>query len=1042
MPIRGLQAHIISFALRFRGIVVALCGLIIVYGIYALDHAAYDVFPEFAPPQVSIQTEAPGLAPEQVETLVTRPIETTIEGLPGEQRMLSNSIQGLSVITIFFDPSANIYLDRQLVSERLAEVAGQLPTGVAPPVMTPLTSSSEIALVAGLTSSTKSLMQLRTIARWTIRPALMAVPGVADVELFGGQTQATQIFIHPRKLIQFGLSFSDVLAAAKQATGVRGAGFISTPNQRIILQTKGQALVPKMLAQTVLTRHNGASVTLGDVTDVVDAPEPAIGAATINGQPGVVMNIAEQYGANTLQVTKGIDKAFAELRPALDHAGVTLHDKLFRPANFITAALDNLRSALIIGVILVMVVLFLFLLDLRAAAICCAAIPISLLSAIVVLQWAGVSINTMVLGGLAVALGEVVDDAVIAVENITRRLRENRSLAKPRSAARVVLEATIEVRSAVVYATFAVVLVFLPVLALSGIGGRLFGPLGFAYIAAVLASLVVAITLTPALSLALLSHHMRDRDPPIIDWSRRHYEVLLRAIARMPRVAIVCAVFLTLAGVALVPFFNVTFLPELHEGHFVVHMTAIPGTSLAESLRMGARVTAALEKLPIVRAVAQRAGRAELTADTHGTHQSELEVDLKPLTPQQEKTAKSQILKALSDFPGVNIEVNTFLAERIDETLSGYTAPVVVNVYGNDLKAINKTAQAVVSVLRQIPGASSVEMQSPPGLPQLTLRLRRTDLERWGLDPVQVLNAIQAAYQGDVVGQTYVGDRVFDVVVKLAPKVQSDIAAIGNLPLRAKDGHYVPLRKVVDIDPTSGLYRVQHQGGRRLEAVTADVEGRALLSFVNEAKAQVAAKVRPPSGVYIEFSGAAEGEAQAQRDLIFKALLTGVGMMILLSVVTRSWRNLLVILANLPFALVGGFVAAFAMGGVLSLGSLVGFVTLFGITLRNSVMLIAHYGHLVEIEGMKWDIETAIRGAADRLAPILMTSLVTGLGLLPLAAGMNAPGREIEGPMALVILGGLFTSTILNLLILPTLVHRYGRFEAVKDVDGLLELSQ
>lgn len=1042
MRVSGLQALIIRFALRFRGVIVALSVVLLAYGIYSLEQATYDVFPEFAPPQVSIQTEAPGLSPQQVEVLVTRPIETAILGTSDQQRMVSRSIQGLSVVTIYFDPATNIYLDRQLVAERLAQVAGRLPAGVKPPIMTPLTSSAEIALVVGLTSRARSLMQLRTIAEWTLRPALMAVPGVANVEVYGGQTPATQILVDPKRLIRFGLGMNEVVAAARRATGIRGGGFIDTPNQRILLQTKGQALTPAALARTVVAYHDGVGITLGDVAHVITAPEPAIGAAAIMGEPGVVMNITEQYHANTLQVTQRLDRVLAALRPGLERDGVTLHDSLFRPAKFITTAIDNLRLSLIIGAVLVIIVLFLFLFDLRTAAICCTAIPLSLLAAVVVLQRAGITLNTMTLGGLAIALGEVVDDAVIAVENIIRRLRENRRLRVTRSPARVVLEATFEVRSAVVYATLAVILVFLPVVTLSGIGGRLFAPLGITYIAAVLASLLIAITLTPALSLLLLPHHTNERTPPVMDWTRRRYEALVRRVAQSPRVAIAGAAALTIAGLALMPFFEATFLPKLHEGHFILHMTAMPGTSLAESLRMGARVAATLEKLPIVRAVAQRAGRAELTADTHGTHQSEFEVDLKSLSGRRAEAAKSEILKALANFPGVTFSLNTFLTERINETFSGYVAPLAVNVYGNDLDAIDATAGKVAAVLRGVPGAVSVQLQSPPGLPQLTLRLRRSALKRWGLEPVRALDAIRTAYSGDVVGQTYEGDRVFDVLVKLAPEAEADIATIGDLPLRTRSGAYIPLRAVANIEPSSGLYQIQHQGGRRLQTVTADVEGRALSAFVRDAETRINAQVKPPAGVYIEFSGAAQGQAAAQRDLIFKALLAGIGVVILLSIVARNWRNLLLVLLNLPFALVGGLIAAFASGAVLSLGSLVGFVTLFGITLRNSLMMISHYWHLVEADGMRWDLETAIRGAADRVAPILMTSLVTGLGLLPLAVGMNAPGREIEGPMALVILGGLITSMALNLLVLPILALRYGRFETEKTEDDLLELAE
>ena len=1033
MRVSGLQAFIIRFALRFRGIMVALGCLLFAYGIHSLGKASYDAFPEFAPPQVDVQTEAPGLSTEQVETLVTRPIETAINGAPNLQRITSTSIQGLSDIKVYFDPSTDLYRDRQFVSERLATIVGQLPAGVQAPTMTPLTSSATTVLVIGLTSESQSLMRLRTIAKWTIRPSLLSVPGVAGAEIFGGDERSTQILVHADKLIRYGLGMDDVLAAARRATGVRGAGFVSTPNQRITVHTEGQPRGPADIAGAVLARRDGGSITLGDVASVIEAPLPADGGAAIMGQPGVVMNIDEQYGANTLEVTAGIEAALADLRPALQQEGVTLHAGLFRPANFVTTATDNLRSSLLIGAALVVVVLFLFMFDLRTAAICCTAIPISLLAAVVVVQHFGITLNTMTLGGLAIAVGEVVDDAVIGVENITRRLRENKRLPDPRAPARVVLEATFEVRSAVVYATFAVILVFLPVVTLPGVAGRLFAPLGITYILAVLASLVVALTVTPALALLFLPQHTKEGEPPVLHWSRRRYEVLLRRVVQAPRVTIFGAAVLTACGLALFPFFGARFLPELQEGHFIVHMTVMPGTSIDESLRMGARLTAVLAELPIVRSVAQRVGRAELAAagDTHGTHQSEFEVDLKPSAGGTAATAKSALLKPLESFTGVNVSANTFLTERVNETFSGYATPVAVNVYGNDLKLIDDTALKIAEVLRHVPGAASVEVQSPPGLPQLTIELRRADLYRWGFDPVQVLEIIRTAYQGELVGQTYEGDRVFNVIVKLASQNQGNIAEIGNLPLRAPDGVYVPLRQVADLRATSGLYEIHHQGGRRRQAVTLDVEGRDLASFVRDARRQLAAKVTLPGGIYIEFSGAAEGQAEAQRDLAVKGLFAGAGIVLLLSVVTRNWRNLLLLMTNLPFSFVGGVVAAFLSGGVLSLGSLVGFVTLFGITLRNSMMMISHYEHLVAVDGRKWTPETAVLGAADRLAAVLMTSLVTGLGLLPLAVGMNTAGREIEGPMALVILGGLFTSTVLNLLILPPLALRYGRFEPV-----------
>jgi CzcA family heavy metal efflux pump len=1030
----GPQAAIIGLAIRFRGIVAALAIVLLGYGLYALGHARYDVFPEFAPPQVAIQTEAPGLTPEQVELLVTRPVETAVNGVPGVTSLRSTSIQGLSVVTAYFDPASDVYRDRQVVAEQLAVAAQRLPSTVLPPVMTPLTSSTGLVLVAGLKSSTRSPMDLRTVADWTVRLRLLAVPGVADVGVFGGDVRSIQIQVHPDRLIQYGLSLDDVLAAARRATGVRGAGFIDTPNQRVLFQAEGQSSRAQDIASTVLLRQGAGVVTLGSVATVADAPEPPISGASVQGEPGVILNVAEQYGADTVTVTKAVEAAIAGLQPGLAAEGITLHADLFRPANFIDAATSNIGSSLLLGGALVVLVLALFLFDLRTAAISCTAIPLSLLAGTLVLGQLGYTLNTMTLGGLAIALGEVVDDAVIGVENAVRRLRENRRLAPPRPEARVILDAAFEVRTAVVYATFAVLLVFLPIVALPGIAGRLFAPLAFAYILAVLSSLVVALTLTPALAMALLAgRRARPRDPPVMRWTRSGYVRLLQGAAQRSRLVLAAAAAFTVLGCAALPFFGGSFIPELQEGHLVVHMTMAPGTSLAESLRLGAHVTEALARLPAVRSVAQRIGRAERGADTGGTNSSEFEVDLKPLGGDAAEGAQAAIRNVLAGFVGANFAVNTFLTERVDETLSGYTAPVVVNVFGSDLDALDRAAQAVAHVLGGVTGAAEVQVQSPPGLPQLTIRLRRADLERWGLDPVGVLDAVRVAYQGDVAGQAYEGEAAFNVTVLLDPESRASLTAVGDLSLRAPDGAYVPLRQVADIYEAAGRYQVQHEGGRRLQTVTATVAGRDVVSFARDAEAAIRARVPLPPGGYLEFAGAAQAQSRSQRALALNGLVAGAEIVLLLSVVTRNWRNLLLVLANLPFALVGGVLAVFATGGMLSLGSMVGFVTLFGITLRNSIMMVSHYEHLVEVEGRSWNDGTAVEGAADRLVPILMTSLVTALGLLPLAAGMGDPGREVEGPMAVVILGGLLTSMALNLLVLPTLALRFGRFEPAKD---------
>lgn len=1030
----GLQAAVIAFSVRRRGIVAALACLLVGYGILALGRAEYNVFPEFAPPQVSIQTEATGLAPEQVEALVTRPIESAVNGVPGIDMLRSTSIQGLSIVTVFFKPSSDIYRDRQVVAERLAIAAQQLPQGVHPPAITPLSSSTSLTMVVGLTSDTRSLMELRTAADWTVRMRLLAVPGVSKVVVFGGEVRSLQIQVHPEKLVRYSVSFADVITAARQATGVRGAGFIDTPNERIVLQTEGQSLQAAELARTVIASQGIGRVVLGNIADVVEAPEPRIGAALIQGKPGVILNVSEQYGANTVEVSQAVGAALDELRPTLMAESVVLDAKLFRAADFIATALGNIQNSLIIGGLLVIVVLFLFLFDMRTAAISCTAIPLSLLAAVIVLETFGMTLNTMTLGGLAVAIGEVVDDAVIGVENIARRLRENRQAQAPRPSGPVVFEAVFEVRGSVVYATLAVILVFAPVLVLSGIAGRLFGPMGIAYIAAVVASLIVALTVTPALSMLLLARGNADpHDSPVARWSRGRYERLLGKLTGRPHPVIVAAGIFTLLGCGALPFFGSSFIPELKEGHYIIHMSTAPGTSLDESARVGARVAAVLRGIPAVRSVAQRIGRAETAEDTWGTHYSEVEVDLKPLRGAAVDAAQQAIRAELAHFVGLTTSVKTFLTERIEETLSGYTAPVAVNIYGDDLDMLDRQAQAVAAVVGSVQGASEVQVQSPAGLPQTTIRLRKPDLERWGVDSVEVLDVIAAAYQGDIVGQTYEGAQVFNVIALLDNESRSSPAKIGDLPIRTPGGSFVLLKQVADIFRASGRYQIQHEGGRRLQTVTVSPEGRDVGSFVQDVKAAIAARVKLPAGSYVTFTGTAEAQARSQHDLIINSLLAGVGIILLLSLGTRSWRNLFLVLVNLPFALAGGVLAVLMSGAVLSLGSLVGFVTLFGITLRNSIMMISHYEHLVEVEGRSWGLATAIEGAADRLVPILMTSIVTGLGLLPLALGRDDPGREIEGPMALVILGGLASSMILNLLVLPTLSLAFGRFELASD---------
>ncbi len=1028
----GMLTGVVRFSLQHRGTIVALAAMLLFYGLYTLTKAKYDVFPEFVPPEVTIRVEAPGFSPEQVERLVTNPVEYAIMGVQGIESLLSSSIQGLSAITVKFRSGTDVYLARQMVAEGLGSLSGQLPEGVTP-FISPLTSSTGVVLQLGLASEKRSLMELRTIADWTVKPRLLAAPGVAQVQVFGGEVKQLQIQIQPERLVRHNLSLEDVLAVARKATGVRGAGFVDTENQRIVLQTEGQSILPDQLGRAVVLHQEGANVTLGNVAKVAEGPEPPVGEGAINGRPGVVLLVTAQYGANTLEVTQSLNRALRELRPTLHEEGIDLYPDLFRPADFIHTAIHNVISALQIGAILVVIILFLFLFNYRTAAISFTAIPLSLIAAITLLVHLGFTLNTMVLSGLAIAIGEVVDDAVIDVENIFRRLRENHHLKNPQPAFQVVLNASIEVRSAVVFATLSVLLVFIPILTLPGLAGRLFAPLGIAYILAVLASLVVALTVTPVLSFWLLGQQdLSEKEPPIVRWSKNRYRALLLGVEKHPIGVAGGAICLVAAGLVIFPFLHEEFLPQFREADFIVHMAAAPGTSLEESQRLGRQVTLQLFKLPSVRVVSQKTGRAKEGSSTRGTNMSEIDAGLKPPAV----FSPSEVRRVLAQFPGLEFAVKTFLTERIDETISGYTASVVINLFGNDLNVLDQKGQEIARALRKVRGAVDIQVQSVPGTPQIMVRLRKEALAHWGFDPVAVLDAIRTAYQGNIVGQIYEGNRVFDVSVILNPQDRKVVTMLRRLPVRNATGAYIRLGELADIDETSGRYVVLHNGARRVQTVTCNVAGRGVGSFVAAAKRQIRSAVSLPAGTYTEFTGTAEAEARSRRDLLVRSSLAGIGIVLLLSMVAGHYRNILLILLNLPFALVGGVLAALASGGILSLGSMVGFVTVFGITLRSSIMMFSHYEHLVAVEGMPWGPEAALRGASERLAPILMTALVTAFGLLPLAIGSGAAGREIEGPMAIVILGGLITSTALNLLVLPTLALKYGRFG--KNVDDAL----
>ncbi len=1038
-----MMSAIVRFSIRFYGVIIGLASLVVVYGIYSLTRSNLDVFPEFSPTQIIIQTESPGLSAELVESLVTQPIESSIAGTVGVADMRSQSIPGLSIVTVIFDEDTDIYRNRQVVAERLSTLSNQIPKGITPNI-TPLTSSASTVLGFGVTSKKRSLMELRTLVDWTIVPHLLAIPGVADVNVFGGEVRQFQIQIDPAKLVRYQLNINDVVAAAQKATGVSGAGFIQNSNQRIIVKTEGQATTAATLAKATLLHKNGLTVRLGDIGRVTEGAAPSISSAAINEETGIYLSAQGQLGANTHAVTQAIESALQELKPTLKNEQVALHEGLFRPANFIETAIDGVRTDILIGSILVITILFLFLFNARTAFISATAIPLSLLTAIVVMSYFNIGLNIMVLGGLAIALGEVVDDAIIDTENIFRRLKENRLLAQPLPVHKVVFNASMEVRSSVVYATVIVALVFMPLLTLSGVAGKLFAPLGFAYIAAIMASLVVALTLTPALCYLMLGKAQLDtEDSPIIRHIKGGYVKLLYAIEKHYKLVIAVSFVLIALGLGILPLFKNQFIPALHEGHFIMHMTAVPGTSEQESLRLGKQVAKVLRGIKGVKSVTQWVGRAPNAADTFGTHYSEFEIEIGTLSGEEQNRILNDIREELAGeavdtdsdgkaepgFVGVNFAINTFLTERIEETISGYAASIVINIYGNDLDALDRDAQKIADLLYDTKGASDVLVQSPPGTPEAVIRLRPDKLAIWGLQAVDVLDTIRAAYESVPVSQVYFGSRVVGLSVVLEEEARDDIGDIGNIPLFNPEGKLLHLKDIAFITQENGRSKILHAGAKRIQTVTANVQGRDVESVSAELKKRIKKDIKLSSGNYLEFTGEAEANAQSREDLIVHSLLAGVAIFLMLYIAFGRLRNLLLTFANLPFALIGGVLAALFTGGWISLGSLVGFVTLFGITLRNSIMMVSHFQHLVDEENCVWNLETCVRGAKERLPSILMTALVTALGLLPLAAGSGQPGREIEGPMATIIVGGLVTSTILNLLILPTIMLHFGRFE-------------
>jgi len=1017
---------LVSSSLHLRVIVLALSILLIVFGVRTLEKTALDVFPEFAPPMVEIQTEAPGLSTEEVESMISMPIENALTGAPWIKTIRSKSVLGLSSVVLIFEEGTDLIRARQLVQERMAAETSRLPTVARTPVMMSPHSSTARVLKIGVSSDKLSQMEMTELARWTIRPRLMSISGVANVAIWGQRDRQFQVLVDPVRLRLHSVTLDQVVKASTDTVSLSGGGFVDTPNQRIAVRQVNGVRTADDIAESVVDFRNGAPLRLRDVAEIVENFPAPIGDAVIDDKPGLLLIVEKQPWGNTLDVTRNVEKALEAMKPAL--AGMKVDSTIFRPATFIERALKNLSHAMLIGCGLVIIILAAFLFDWRTALISMTAIPLSLVAAALVLHFSGATMNTMVIAGLVIALGEVVDDAIIDVENILRRLRLNKESAQPQSAFQVVLAASLEVRSAVVYASLIVTLVFVPVLFLDGLSGSFFRPLAIAYILAILASLLVALTVTPALSLMLLPSAGHKRlDAPLTRFLKAIYSRILPFFLHRPKQSLAFLAVMFVATFAAAFQLGQEYLPSFQETDFLMHWVEKPGTSLDAMRRITAIASQELRSVKGVRNFGSHIGRAEVADEVVGPNFTELWISIDESVPYEETVGKIQ--EVVDGYPGLKRDLLTYLKEAIKEVLTGSGGSIVVRVFGPDLAVLRNKAQDIKKVMEDVPGVTTLQVETQVLVPQLQVRLRPDAAARFGLTGGQVRRAVDTLVKGTKVGQVYYNQMSFDAVVWGVPEVRSDISAICKLPIDLPQGGYVPLGDVADIEITPAPNEIKREKASRRIDITCNVKGRDLGSVARDIEALVSNpdKVKFDAGYFPEFLGEYKARADSQSRLFLLATMSFIGIFLLLQLDFRSWKLAFLVLFTIPFALVGGVVATILQGGVLSLGSLVGFVTVLGIAARNGIMLVSHYRHLEEVEGETFGPDLVMRGSAERLSPILMTALATGLALVPLIIGGNKPGHEIEYPMAVVILGGLFTSTILNLFLLPPLYAAYGR---------------
>jgi CzcA family heavy metal efflux pump len=1032
-----MMRWIIGSSLKFRFLVVAVAAAMVFLGVGQLGQLPVDVFPEFAPPRVEVQTACVGLSASEVEALVTTPMEETFNGLPGLDVLRSKSVEQLSSIELIFERGTDLIQARQLVQERLATVVPTLPTWAAPPVMIQPVSATRRGMKIGLSSDPLSTIDMSMISYWKIRARLLGVPGVANVAIWGERLDMLQVQVDPERLKRNQVSLDKVMGVTADAldAGIlrfsNGAiigtgGFVDTPNQRLGIQHKLPIVTPADLAKVPVEQRGGKTLRLGDVADVVRDHQPLIGDAVINDGPGLMLIVEKLPWGNTLDVTRGVEAALNEMRPGLP--GMEIDSTIFRPASFVETAIHNLSRALLLGSLLVILILVLFLYDWRAAVISAVAIPLSLLAAGFVLYLRGTTINTMILAGLVISVGVVVDDAIIDVENIVRRLRQHRLDTGDRSlgsTSRIVLNSSLEVRSAIVYATLIDVVAVTPIFFMEGLTGAFFRPLAFSYALAVLASMVVALTVTPALSLILLHRSpLERRQSPVVRWLQRGYVAILGRIVRSPRSALAMVGVIVLLGVAVVPTLGQSLLPDFKERDFLMHWVTAPGTSHPEEVRITTEASKELRSIPGVRNFGAHIGQALAADEVVGIDFGENWISIDPKVDYD--TTLAHVQEVVEGYPGLRRDVQTYLKERIREVLTGGGEAIIVRISGPNLNVLREKAEEVRQAIAGVEGVVEDHVDLQKDIPQVDVRVDLAKAQRYGIKPGDVRRAAATLMAGEEVGDIFREGKAYDVQVWSKPEVRNSLTDIRELLIDTPSGGHVRLGEVAEVTLKPTPNAIEREANTRKIDVGANVRGRDLGAVVGDVEDRLEA-IEFPLGYSFDLIGElAERQAATQR-LRGYALVAGIGILLLLVMAFGSWRLGLMAFLALPMALVGGLIGAYLGGGIISLGSVVGFFTVLGIVARNGIMLITHCQHLEREEGEAFGPALVLRGAKERLSPILMTALATGLALVPLVIAGDRPGHEIEYPMTAVILGGLVAATLLNLFIVPTLYLRFGR---------------